>query len=216
MTEALGALSRDFMFVGGIVTSLLINDELAPEVRETKDVDCVVDVVSFVEYKKIEKMLQNKGFKQHINEKVICRWRLGDLILDIIPTNEKIIGFSNPWYKEAMKNTIKFELDNNKTIDSINAPYFIATKFAAFNERGRGDIYLSHDLEDIISIIDGRESLFEELNREESKLKKYIKKELENLMTNDDFKSAFPGMLGYGNQADERASLVWKRMEKLL
>ena len=213
--NALGELSTDLMFVGGVVTSLLITDKLSPEVRQTKDVDCVVDVVSLVDYRKIEKALRDKGFKQQISDDVICRWHLDDLILDLLPTDENIIGFSNPWYRDAIKHTLDIELKSGNQIACISAPYFIATKFVAFNERGNRDIYLSHDLEDIIAIIDGRETLINEINQSEEKLKNYLQKELVTLTISDEFKSALPGMLGYGPQSNERAVLIWERLTKL-
>ena len=41
----------------------------------------------------------------------------------------------------------------------VTAPYFIATKIEAFRGRGRGDFLASHDLEDLIFVIDGRSSI---------------------------------------------------------
>jgi hypothetical protein len=38
----------------------------------------------------------------------------------------------------------------------ITAPAFLATKFEAYSDRGGDDMLASHDLEDIINILDGR------------------------------------------------------------
>jgi hypothetical protein len=45
----------------------------------------------------------------------------------------------------------------------ISPPYFIATKPEAFKSRGRGDYNNSHDLEDLLTVIDGREAIVEEI-----------------------------------------------------
>ena len=40
---------------------------------------------------------------------------------------------------------------------------FIATKYVAFLDRVAADYYASHDLEDLITVIDGREKIIEEV-----------------------------------------------------
>ena len=49
------------------------------------------------------------------------------------------------------------------SIKVVSAIAFIATKLDAFDDRGDGDYQASHDLEDIISVVDGRERLISEL-----------------------------------------------------
>jgi hypothetical protein len=53
-------------------------------------------------------------------------------------------------------------LDAGTVIRSITAPYFLATKLEAFQSRGKGDVFASHDLEDVIAVIDGRPAITEE------------------------------------------------------
>lgn len=45
----------------------------------------------------------------------------------------------------------------------ITAPYFIACKLAAFAGRGNGDYLMSHDMEDIVAVMDGRPELVSEV-----------------------------------------------------
>jgi hypothetical protein len=48
----------------------------------------------------------------------------------------------------------------------ITAPYFLACKLAAFRSRGEGDYLMSHDMEDIVAVLDGRpEVVWERLSR---------------------------------------------------
>lgn len=42
----------------------------------------------------------------------------------------------------------------------------IATKIEAFKGRGRGDFFASHDLEDLIFVMDGRSTIVEEVQTE--------------------------------------------------
>ena len=45
----------------------------------------------------------------------------------------------------------------------VKAPFFLATKLAVFDGRGEGDYVLSHDMEDIIVLLDGRRGIVEEV-----------------------------------------------------
>ena len=44
----------------------------------------------------------------------------------------------------------------------VTAPVFLATKLEAFRGRGQGDFLFSHDLEDLMAVVDGRAALVEE------------------------------------------------------
>jgi hypothetical protein len=54
-------------------------------------------------------------------------------------------------------------LPSGTPINLISAPAFLATKFEAFHTRGKGDLLLSHDFEDIINVVEGRQSIVEEV-----------------------------------------------------
>ena len=160
VAHKLGALKEEMVFLGGCATALLITDNIAPDVRYTLDVDCIVDVISLNQYHKIEKQLRNLGFTQSVMEEVICRWRYDNVILDVMPTDEKILGFWNRWYREAIKYAMNYSLTNKISIKVISAPYFLATKIEAFKTRGNTDFYASHDFEDIVTVFDGRSTIF--------------------------------------------------------
>ena len=68
-----------------------------------------------------------------------------------MPTDEKILGFSNRWYKAAIHSAITYQLTEDLTIRSVTAPYFLATKMEAFLGRGHGDFLGSHDFEDMMT-----------------------------------------------------------------
>ncbi len=100
VADKLGSLCNELVFLGGCTTALFINDENTPDVRYTFDVDCIVEATSLNDYHRLEKKLQNIGFKQSLHEETICRWRYEDAILDLMPTDKKILGFGNHWYRE--------------------------------------------------------------------------------------------------------------------
>jgi hypothetical protein len=93
VASKLGDIRNDVVFLGGCTTGLFISDLLVPDVRYTLDVDCIVDVISRNQYYQLEKQLTKQGFKKSLTEDVICRWFYDDVILDVMPTDETILGF---------------------------------------------------------------------------------------------------------------------------
>lgn len=215
VAEKLDDLCNSFVFLGGCATALLITDPFSPDVRYTEDVDCIIDVISLGDYNKLAKQLKKRGFTQSIHEPVICRWQYDEVILDVMPTERSILGFGNPWYKSAIQYAEHKNLPNGKQIKVISSPYFIATKLAAFSDRGNADYLLSHDLEDIISIFDGRESIVDEIENGDPDIKKHLVKEVISLLENKYFLDALPGHLNYGVVLEERIEVVMDRMKMI-
>jgi hypothetical protein len=112
-----------------------------------------------------------------------------------MPLDEKLLGFSNHWYKEAMAAAEPTALPSGQRIRLISPPYFIVTKLDAFHGRGKGDFYSSHDLEDIITVLDGRPELLEEVRIADDGVRKYIGEHCKNLVENPRFQDALPGYL---------------------
>jgi len=163
VAKQLDSLLHEVVFCGGCATSLLITDSAIPDVRHTTDVDMIVDIVTRKKYYALEERLQKLGFSHPLGEKnvPVCRWKIGEIDVDIMPTDEKILGFSNRWYKDAIKEAQNISLTDEITIKLLTAPYFLATKLEAFYGRGKGDYLGSQDLEDILTIIDGRVELLD-------------------------------------------------------
>lgn len=96
MAAKLGDLTEQLVFVGGSTTGLFITDALLPPVRATRDVDVITEASSRQDYHQLEETLRALGFSPDMRpEAPICRWKIGDLILDLMPTDENILGFAN-------------------------------------------------------------------------------------------------------------------------
>jgi hypothetical protein len=160
--EKLAPLLGRIAFVGGSVTGLLVTDPGAAPVRATVDVDVIVAAASYGELIELEELLRKLGFRESFEEGAPrCRWINGDTILDFMPTDSAILGFSSQWYLPALQNAQSARVGNHE-IRLITAPYFLATKLEAFRGRGNDDYRSSRDLEDIVTIIDGRPELGDE------------------------------------------------------
>lgn len=182
VAQALGPeLCSQMAFVGGATTGLLLTDDYARQsVRITEDVDLIVAAMGKLEYSQLQQQLRSHGFKvappQGDEELPVCAMRLGDLRVDFMPAGDSL-GFVNRWYERAIATSTAHELDDNTTIKLVNPVYFIATKLEAWKGRGNGDPLESRDMEDILTLVDGREELVEEIQNAEADVQAYIAEE---------------------------------------
>lgn len=197
VAERLGDALRDEMvFVGGAVTGLLITDPGQPAVRPTEDVDLIVHAAVRADYQKTEAALRERGFVNDVSRDApICRWRVGGVTVDVMPTLQEILGFSNAWYPHALATALPTPLPSGTTIRLVTAPVFLATKFEAFAGRGGKDYLFSHDLGDLISVIDGRDELIAECRAAEAPLRRYLGDRFTELLAAPAFVDALPGHL---------------------
>lgn len=163
VARALGHLRDQVVFVGGSTAGLYCTVPNAPESRPTYDVDCIIEVASLTAYYALEEELRGLQFRNDFEAPVLCRWRYGELIVDLMPVNEGILGFTNPWYAEGFAQAILHTLPDHTPIRIMTAVYFVATKLAALRSRGMSDIRLSQDLEDIVYVLDNRPELVAEV-----------------------------------------------------
>lgn len=214
--EKLGPLVNDVVFLGGCATGLLQTDDAAPAVRATRDVDVISELASIIEYHRFAEKLREHGFQEdHGPEAVICRWRSGDIWLDVMPTHPEVFGFSNEWYQPALDEAKTIELPSGNHIRMVTAPYFLATKLAAFEGRGRGDYLASHDMEDIVAILNGRPEIVDEVAQSQTALKQHLSKRFRELLDDRDFTAALPGHL-LGDSANQaRLPFVLERIETI-
>ncbi|MGB5749158.1 MAG: hypothetical protein WBM69_19410 [Desulfobacterales bacterium] len=217
VAKGLGPLRPKVVFLGGSATGFHITDKAEPEVRATKDVDIIVEVASRVDYHQLEETLRELGFFQKMQkDDPICRWYLNDVIVDVMPTNENILGFSNRWYLPAIRNSVTIELERKLEIQIVTASYFLGTKLDAFFGRGRGDYLASHDMEDIIYLINGRVEIFEDIKNSDPDLKDFIIKSLKGFLENEFFLEALPGHLLPDQASQGRRSIILERIKKIV
>jgi len=165
VAEALGDLCERVVFVGGSTAGLLLTDPVAGAVRATLDVDAIVEADGLPQFHRIEAEVAERGFERDAASEVICRWRhrASGVLFDLMPVDASVLGFTNRWYADAVRTAERVSLGDGLDIRVVTAPAFVATKLEAFVGRGRGDFLSSHDLEDILNIVDGRSELVDEL-----------------------------------------------------
>ena len=165
VANGLGDLNESVVYVGGSVAELYVTDTAATEVRPTMDIDCVVELASYKNFYELEDILREKKFRNDTTSGApICRWLYDGVTVDIIAKDEKIMGFTNKWYKSGMLNKIEKVLPDGLTIFVFPTEYYVATKLEAVNGRGGSDLRTSHDFEDIIYILNNCPEFVEQVS----------------------------------------------------
>lgn len=213
----LGPLADEMVFLGGCATGLLVSDPASAPIRITEDVDVIVEVATLSGYHRLSKELRKRGFREDSSpEAPVCRWKAGSCVLDVMPTNPKILGFGNRWFGPALQTAILIELYTKRPIRLVTGPCFLATKFEAFEGRGKGDYLLSHDMEDIVAVLDGRPELIDEIRGSSEKLKIYLAEKFASLFKTPKFIDALPGHLPPDMASQARLPLMLDRIQEIM
>jgi hypothetical protein len=77
----------------------------------------------------------------------------------------------------AIERAQQFEVAGH-AVPVVAPALFIATKLEAFHGRGNDDVFASHDLEDIIAVVDGREELVRDVAAAAADVRDYIQAEI--------------------------------------
>lgn len=208
--KALGELGNDVVYVGGATVSLY-RDRPAGEARATDDVDVVTKLMDYKNYAEVEGILRKKGFVNDVESGIICRWMVGEITVDIMPTDEKILGFSNRWYPEGLEYAIEYITPGGISIQLFSAEYFIATKLTAFEGRGNGDGRTSSDFEDVIYVLNNRNTIWEEMNGARKNVRDYLQQTFANLLGNKYLEEWISGHLDF--QERRRADYILEKIK---
>lgn len=180
VAEGLQQYREQVVFVGGAVISLYTDDPAADEIRPTKDIDFTVNIVDVGEFHKTIEELGKLGFHPDPFGTSICSYTYKKYPVDIIPAEDSVFGSTNRWYKIGFTDLWK-ENVKGQEIYILSAPCFLATKFEAFNNRGN-DYRTSHDIEDIIYIIDNRTTIIDEIAKCDGRILEFIKSEFQKII----------------------------------
>jgi hypothetical protein len=204
-------LLKDVVFVGGSVVALYADDPASDEVRPTDDIDIVVAISSRVEFAIFEEKIRQLGFRNVVDAKFIGRYKIDDLIVDVMPTDESVLGFHNRWYEQGMQDSFLYELDKEISIRLMPFHYFIASKIEAHNNRNAGDFRTSKDFEDIVYSFDNRLNPLEDLKKAAGEVEKYLKTQMADFLGNINFYEGVYSHLNAGSKParTERIRKIW-------
>jgi hypothetical protein len=207
----LGSLMESLILTGGCAVGLLITDRARPAIRPTVDVDLVTEVASLSNYYRLCEQIRGLGFA---GGDLLCRFKKGDLIIDVMPTDPEIVKFSNKWFPAAAKHALPLKLSTGHQTRLITAPYFLATKLESFNERGQRD-YSHRDIEDIINVVDGRPEAVKEVQQAEEDVREFLRVELDELLSDSGFLDHIPWHLHPDPANQARQPIILERLRSL-
>lgn len=199
IANALGTINERVIYVGGAVVSLYIDDATADDVRPTKDVDITLEIANLGELERLREELIARGFYQSSEDNVICRFRYTDIQLDVMATREIGWAPANVWFERGFPLVHEKKVDN-QVIKILPLPYYFATKFSAFHDRGYKDPRTSQDFEDIVYLLNHTSDIKEQLTDIAPDLKQYLKIEFQNILDNPILQEAIIANLFYEDQ----------------
>ena len=213
IAEALKDINDKVVFVGGAVVSLYTDDPASDEIRPTQDVDLTLNVLSFSEWSALQEDLSKLGFYPDPFGHAICSYKYKNIPVDIMSSEDGPTGSANKWYKSGFNDlwTVKAK---DKEIKIFSAPYYLATKFEAYINRGH-DYRTSHDIEDIIYVIDNRTSIEEEVLKTDGKVLKFIQNQLQIIIDKGLLNEVLMAHI-HPLMLDERMPLVKEKITKIL
>lgn len=202
--DALGKEAEDFCAVGGGAIWLYLPNEIdAARVRPTEDVDFVVPSKTLGEYHKLEQKLRKLGFRNDTRAGApICRYVYKGITVDFMPARTEVLNLNSRWFEKGLKKKRIVEISKKHKLGIFPLAYFLASKFDAFQDRGRDDPRLSDDLEDIcvvLSCLENYDELFQDSDKE---VTSYLKDQLKQMSEDPTIREAVYGHVGDGKQAD--------------
>ena len=194
VARRLERLEVPFAFVGGAVMWTLVDHPELTQFRRTKDVDVVVAVVTYNQYAALEERLRKDGFQHDATPGApICRWIVDGCLVDIMPQYPANLGMNTRWFPEVISLAISKDLGDGCSAKVVSPPLFLATKLEAFKDRGKSDYYASHDLEDIVTLVDGRAAIVQDVVSVEANIRGFISGEFARITIHPDFSDALHG-----------------------
>ena len=205
----------EIVFVDGCVTGIMITDTAAAGIRPAKDVDATADLTSYAMYTALSGRLRESGLKEDPSHGAPAgRWRHGDAVIDIVPTDRSALGFRNTGYPAAMASAQRVAIAGLQ-VRIIAPACFLAAKLEAFHGRGQSDVITSSDLEDIVMVVDGRPQLVAEIERADRHLQQFIASEVGALMDNRRFLDSLAGFLPQDRASQARRPLLENRLNAM-
>ena len=128
VADRLDRLGLGYAFAGGSIVNLLLDDPNLSPARPTDDVDVIIEVLTTDRYSDVEVQIRKVGFDHDMREGApLCRWMLGNLTVDIMPTEGAHLGLNTAWFKEALATATEQEFAHTR-VKQVSPVGFLATK----------------------------------------------------------------------------------------
>lgn len=215
MADRLDELKLNYAFVGGSIVNLLLDDPGFLPARPTDDVDVVLEVATTERYSAVEERIRRLGFEHDTRDGApLCRWVLGNLTVDIMPTDGAHLGLNTAWLREALSTATEQEIAHTR-LKLVSPVGFLATKYIAFLDRGKSDYNASQDLEDFVTVIDGRENIVADVDHAPEEMRRFLIDAARTLTSTAEFDEALPGQLPPDPASQQRLSKLRTKLREI-
>lgn len=216
VADRLNGIGITYAFVGGSIVNLLLDNPHLSPARPTDDVDVIIEIATSERYSDVEARLRASGFDHDMRVGAPrCRWTLGGLTVDIMPTDGAFLGLNTSCFAEALASATEKEFAHTK-LRLVSPVGFIATKYVAFLDRGGGDYYASHDLEDLVTVIDGRADIVGEVGHAAPELRNHVINAIRALNAAATFSEAVPGYLPSDRGSQQRLPSLRRKLQQIV
>lgn len=214
VAKALEEINKKVVYVGGATISLYVAESFRDSIRPTEDIDIVLEIATLSDLENLRIALSEKGIKQSFEDDVVCRFRYKEIKIDVMATREIAWAPANRWFEKGFQNLEHLKIDET-TIQILSLPYFLATKFEAFNHRGKKDPRTSKDFEDIVFLLNNSRDLKEKVNQSDDVVKSFLKVSFKEMLESRATLEALRAHLSFENE-DERFELIVSILKSVL
>ena len=215
VADRLDRLGLDYAFVGGSIVNLLLDDPDLGSARPTDDVDVILGVLTASRYSDLEARIRALGFSHDTEQGApMCRWILNGITVDIMPTEGGNLGRNTACFKEGLA-TATDQVFAHTRLRLVSPVGFLATKYVAFVDRGEGKYAASPDMEDFITVIDGRDGIVAEVDHAPAGLRSYLIGALRSLVASRAFDEALSGHLPSDEGSQQRLSGLRRKLQEI-
>lgn len=209
VSEALSSLDYQFVFVGGAVLGVYCDDPARVEARPTEDIDVVVEILSLGDKERLDNALLAIGFQPDQESTVICRHKYQGITVDVMPTEERFLGFTNRWYAEGITNSVLTDLDETSSIPVFKTIYFLASKLEATKQKRAGhDFRMNRDFEDIVYLFDNTTNLLQDILQANENMKGYVREEIGQLLDRPNIREEIMANLEHSGRNERQARII--------
>jgi hypothetical protein len=129
-----------------------------------------------------------------------------------MPAEASPLGMNTRWFREVLEFPLSKSLGDGCEIDVVSAPVFIATKLEAYRDRGKSDFQASHDIEDIVSVIDGCAAIVELIASAPPAVRGFVVRQLSSWTNRAEWTHLVAGHLSGMSLSAGRESIVCDRI----
>jgi len=218
LVQELSWLEPPPVFIGGATIGLYLDAFGRSQLRTTIDVDIIVPrITTYLQWTVLEAKLREHSWSPMMKGP-ICRYvSPSGILVDMLPCHPEILGFAGKWYPVIAEDYIEVVVDG-VAIRIAQPAHLLASKIEAFEDRGNDDPVMSHDFEDIVSLVDGCGGLFASVVEQSDVTRNWIVAKLQHFQQSNWFIDATLGSLPRGgNQGDREKQFMdkWKRLTDL-